>query len=203
MPGPLHPCLPLPLSARLQVLSYAEGQPRPLAARAAVTRWEVMTYPSAAQRLLGLMLAVALGKEALGSAAVDARGRCLGLVFKRFAGSKRRRSGGSGGGPLGSGAGAGDHRPGLQQRRGGRRRLRGQQEACGLVVPVPVITHFLRDIEAHGRSVGPGRVWRGTAPALLRHCNGTVFVLWPQAPPTQAVTEKLVVRIGRAPNARP
>lgn len=112
------------------------------------------SYPSALQRLLGLTVAVAISKEQLGSAVVDGRGQCLGVVFGRTVGSGRRKGGGagSGAGSGGSGGGGSDSRWGQGRRRVGRRRgRRGQQEASALVVPVPVVAHFLEDLQKHGR----------------------------------------------------
>ncbi|KAG2436883.1 hypothetical protein HXX76_006402 [Chlamydomonas incerta] len=166
------------LQERVGVVSYAEAQPQPRLSPGTVMRTEVITYPSALQRLLGLTVAVAIGKEQLGSAVVDARGQCLGIVFGRTVGSGSRKGGGAGAGAGsgGSGGGGSDSRWGQGRRRVGRRRgRRGQQEASALVVPVPVVAHFLDDIQKHGRCLGfptLGIQWRRTESPALRRYTG-------------------------------
>eukprot|EP00198_Chlamydomonas_reinhardtii_P003862 XP_001693198.1 DegP-type protease-like protein [Chlamydomonas reinhardtii] len=166
------------LQAAVGVVSYAEAQPQPSLSPGTVMRTEVITYPSALQRLLGLTVAVAISKEQLGSAVVDGRGQCLGVVFGRTVGSGRRKGGGagSGAGSGGSGGGGSDSRWGQGRRRVGRRRgRRGQQEASALVVPVPVVAHFLEDLQKHGRYLGfptLGIQWRRTESPALRRYTG-------------------------------
>ncbi|KAG2494831.1 hypothetical protein HYH03_007072 [Edaphochlamys debaryana] len=159
------------------VVSYAEAQPRPRSLLGTVVRTEIVTYPSAMQRLLGMTVGVGLSRDQLGSAVVDAQGLCLGIVFGRTLGGKasgaRKQGGRTGAGAGGDGSG---ERWGMGRRRVGRRRgRRGGVEASAAVVPVPVVTHFLEDISKHGRYLGfptLGITWRRTESHALRAYAG-------------------------------
>ncbi|GIL89429.1 hypothetical protein Vretimale_18914 [Volvox reticuliferus] len=160
------------LQQHVNVVSYEDDQPMPRSSTGTVMRTEVVTYPSAMQRLLGITVAVALSKDQIGSAVADAQGGLLGLVFARTPGSA---GGGkkAGGGSAGAGS---SERWGQGRRRVGRRRgRRGQTEASATVVPAPVVSHFLEDIRRHGSFMGfptLGIQWKRTESAALRRYTG-------------------------------
>ncbi|KXZ43010.1 hypothetical protein GPECTOR_107g155 [Gonium pectorale] len=167
------------LQQPVSVVSYAEGQPRPRAAPGTVMRTEIMTYPSAMQRLLGVSVAVSISKEHIGSPLVDDKGACLGVVYSRTAGARRgtRAGGGTGAGGGGGGGGeGGGERWGAGRRRVGRRRVRGGGgEASASVVAAPVVAHFLEDIKRHGSYQGfptLGIQWRRLESPALRKFAG-------------------------------
>ncbi|GLI69644.1 hypothetical protein VaNZ11_014314 [Volvox africanus] len=160
------------LQQHVTVVSYEDDQPMPRSSLGTVMRTEVVTYPSAMQRLLGITVAVALRKDHIGSAVVDSRGGLLGLVFARTPGSARGgKKAGAGGGGAGSGERWGQGRRRVGQRRG----QRGQTEASATMVPAPVIEHFLEDIHRHDSYMGfptLGIQWKRTESAALRRYTG-------------------------------
>ncbi|EFJ48621.1 trypsin family [Volvox carteri f. nagariensis] len=163
------------LQQQVAVVSYEDGQPRPRSAPATVMRTEVVTYPSAMQRLLGMTVAVGLSKEQIGSAVVDSRGILLGLVFARTASSSGANKNARGSGD-GGGRGGGGERWGHGRRRVGRRASRrGQTEASATAVPAAVVARFLEDIQRHGSYQGfptLGIQWKRTESAALRRFTG-------------------------------